>query len=100
MTLFKRVIAILVLLAIAVAVFVFTSANQGDISVDLLFAEIPTTKTVAFLVAFALGWAFGLLCTAWWALKVIRERRMLRRALQVSESEVTSLRNLPLNDAD
>lgn len=100
MTLFKRVIAILVLLAIVVAVFVFTSANKGEISVDLLFAEVPTTKTVAFMVAFALGWAFGLLCTAWWALKLVRERRMLKRLLRVSESEVTSLRNLPLNDAD
>ena len=100
MILLKRVIGILVILAIVVLVFVFTSANKGEISVDLLFADVPTTKTVAFMVAFAAGWVFGLLCTGWWALKLIRERRVLKRALRASESEVTSLRNLPLTDAD
>jgi hypothetical protein len=32
--------------------------------------------------------------------RLINERRTLRRALRMSESEVTSLRNLPLSDAD
>ena len=100
MTLLKRVIWILVVLAIVVAVFVFTSANKGELDVDLLFVEVPTTKTVAFMMSFAIGWVFGLLCTAWWALKLIRERRVLKRALRASESEVTSLRNIPLTDAD
>jgi hypothetical protein len=32
--------------------------------------------------------------------RLINERRRLRRALRNSESEVSSLRNLPLADAD
>jgi hypothetical protein len=35
-----------------------------------------------------------------YALKLVNERRALRRALRISESEVSSLRNLPLSDAD
>jgi len=35
-----------------------------------------------------------------WALRLLNDRRSLRRSLRVSESEVSSLRNLPLNDAD
>jgi len=33
-------------------------------------------------------------------LKLLNERRVLRRALRLTESEVSSLRNLPLSDAD
>ncbi len=32
--------------------------------------------------------------------RLIRERRTLKRSLHMSESEVSSLRNLPLSDAD
>jgi hypothetical protein len=35
-----------------------------------------------------------------YALRIASERRNLRRALRISESEVSSLRNLPLSDAD
>jgi hypothetical protein len=35
-----------------------------------------------------------------YALKLVNERRILRRSLRLSESEVTSLRGLPLSDAD
>ncbi|HNP36401.1 MAG TPA: hypothetical protein PKK10_11160 [Woeseiaceae bacterium] len=80
--------------------FVFASANSGYIEVDLLFARVKTSIPVAFAVTVAIGWMFGLLCTAIWALRLVNERRALRRALRLSESEVSSLRKLPLNDAD
>ena len=96
----KRAVLLLVVVAIAIAMFAFTSVNTGALEVDLLFVKITTTATVAFVVAFAVGWMFGLLCVSFWALKLINERRVLKRALHVSESEVTSLRNLPLSDAD
>jgi hypothetical protein len=34
------------------------------------------------------------------ALKLINERRVLRRSLRLTENEVSSLRSLPLSDAD
>jgi uncharacterized membrane protein YciS (DUF1049 family) len=80
--------------------FAFASVNSGEIDVDLLFSSVTTSIPVAFTVTFAIGWLFGLLCTALWAMRLVRERRQLRRSLKLSESEVSSLRNLPLTDAD
>jgi hypothetical protein len=43
---------------------------------------------------------FGLACMSFVAVKLINERRRLRRSLRNTEVEVSSLRNLPLSDAD
>jgi uncharacterized membrane protein YciS (DUF1049 family) len=96
----KRAFLVLVVVVIGVAMFAFTSVNTGTIDVDLLFTQVTSSVPVAFSVAFAAGWLFGLLCLSIWAIKVVNERRTLRRALRASESEVTSLRNLPMTDAD
>jgi uncharacterized integral membrane protein len=96
----KRIIVIATALLIAVAMFAFAAANTGTIDVDLLFREVTTSIPLAFTVAFAAGWIFGLLSLSAWAMGLVRERRALKRALKVSESEVSSLRNLPLTDAD
>lgn len=96
----KRTVLVLVVVAVGVAMFAFTSVNTGSIDVDLLFAKLTTSVPVAFTVAFAVGWIFGLASLSIWALKLVRERRTLRRALRASETEVSSLRNLPLSDAD
>lgn len=96
----KRAVLVLVVIAIGVAMFAFTSVNTGSIDVDLLFAKVTTSVPVAFTVAFAVGWLFGLLSLSVFALKLSNERRVLRRALRASESEVSSLRSLPLTNAD
>ena len=49
---------------------------------------------------FVLGMVFGMLCMTVFVFRLINERRSLRRSLRISESEVSSLRNLPLSDAD
>ena len=96
----KRIgLAILVIL-IVVVVATFTASNTGTIDIDLAFASINTSISLAFTVVFALGWLFGVLSIGIYVLKLINERRALRRALRVSESEVSSLRNLPLTDAE
>lgn len=100
MIILKRIALVAVLIAVIVAVFAFTSVNSGPIVIDLLFDSVTTSVSVAFVVTFAAGWVFGLLCLGFWALKLINERRVLKRALRASESEVSSLRNLPLTDAD
>jgi putative membrane protein len=94
-------IAVLVLVAIIfAAMLIFTYHNKGTVDVDLILTTVTTSVPVAFTIAFAIGWLFGILCMGVWALRLINDRRNLRRSLTVSESEVTSLRNLPLNDAD
>ena len=96
----KRIGLAILILVIVVVMATFTANNPGTIDVDLAFNRFPTHIPLAFTVDFALGWLFGVLSIGFYVLKLINERRILRRSLRMSESEVTSLRNLPLSDAD
>jgi len=96
----KRIgLAILVVL-IVIIMATFTANNTGMIDIDLAFTEVTTSIPLAFTVAFAVGWLFGVVCIGFFALKLVNERRVLRRSLRMTESEVSSLRGLPINDAD
>ena len=96
----KKIGVILVVAVILVLMLVFTRLNPGMISVDLAFTAVETSIPLAFTVAFIAGWVFGILCVVLFVLRLINERRQLRRALRLSEAEVSSLRSLPISDAD
>jgi len=96
----KRIGVALLIILIFSAMVVFTAGNPGDVSLKLLHWEINTPVSLAFTVAFAVGWLFGVICMGLFALKTFNERRNLRRSLRLSENEVSSLRSLPLSDAD
>jgi len=96
----KRIGLALLILLIFLAMVVFTAGNPDDVSIKLLHWEISSPVSLAFTVAFAIGWLFGVACMGLYALKIASERRMLRRSLRMSENEVSSLRSLPLSDAD
>ena len=96
----KRAALILLLIAIFGVVVVFSYLNTGEVSVNLAFVSITTSISIAFTVTLVVGWLFGVVSMGFFALRLVNERRTLRRALRVSESEVTSLRTLPLSDAD
>ncbi|MGH8193768.1 MAG: lipopolysaccharide assembly protein LapA domain-containing protein [Woeseiaceae bacterium] len=96
----KRIGAILLILIILLAMLVFTMLNPGLIEIDLALGKVETSIPLAFTVAFAAGWVFGLLCTAVFVMRLVKERRQLRKSLRATESEVSSLRNMPLSDAD
>ena len=90
----------LLVVVIFLLMLVFTSSNPGYVDLDLFFLTVRPSIPLAFSVTFVLGWVFGLLCTTIFIMKLINERRQLRRSLRRSEAEVSSLRNLPLSDAD
>ncbi len=96
----KRVGLIILIVVLFVVVFTFTALNTGQVELDLGFFKRSFPVSVAFAATFVLGILFGMLCMTAFVFRLINERRVLRRALQVSESEVSSLRNLPLSDAD
>ncbi len=79
---------------------VFTAGNPGNVDLTLLAWDFSVPISLAFTAALAIGWLFGVICMGLYALKVVNERRILRRSLRMSENEVSSLRNLPLSDAD
>ena len=97
---FKRIGIGLAVIVIVVAMFTFTARNRGYVEIDLAFAMVNPSIPVAFTVTFVLGWLFGVICMGLYALKLVNERRGLRRSLRDTESEVSSLRSLPLSDAD
>ncbi len=92
-------IVILIILTFLLMLW-FTNSNPGVVTLDLAFGTVQPSIPLAFSVTFVIGWAFGLMCTSMIIFRLINERRRLRRALSNSESEVSSLRNLPLTDAD
>ena len=96
----KRIGLAILIVLIVIVMATFTANNTGMIDIDLAFARISTSIPLAFTVTFVLGWLFGVLSLGFYALKLVNERRVLRRSLRMRESEVSSLRNLPLSDAD
>ena len=96
----KRIGLVLLIVLIFSAMVVFTAGNPGDISIKLFHWEFSPPVSLAFTVAFAIGWLFGVICMGLYAFRISNERRLLRRTLRMSESEVSSLRSLPLDDAD
>ena len=96
----KKAGLIVLLLLIFGVMIVFSYLNTGQVEVNLAFLSLTTSISIAFTVTLAIGWLLGVLSMGLYALRLATERRSLRRALRISESEVTSLRSLPLSDAD
>ena len=96
----KRIGIIAVVLIVFLLMIWFTSINPGVVTVDLAFGTVQPTIPLALAVTFLLGWLFGILCAMFYVLRLLAERRRLRSALKNSESEVSSLRSLPIADAE
>ena len=96
----KRVALLILIVLLFVVMFTFTALNTGQIDLDLAFFKGSYPISVTLAATFVLGVVFGMLCMTVFVFRLITERRALRRSLRMSESEVSSLRNLPLSDAD
>jgi len=96
----KRIGLGLLLLIILVIVFTFTALNSGTIELDMAFFAGTYSISIVVIITFIVGILFGMLCMTAFVFRIVNDRRTLRRALRMSESEVSSLRNLPLSDAD
>ncbi len=96
----KRVSLLILIIVIAILMATFTAINTGTVDIDLAFAKFTKPLPLVLTVSFAVGWLFGVLCIGFYVLKLVNERRVLRRSLKTTESEVSSLRSLPISDAD
>jgi uncharacterized integral membrane protein len=96
----KKAGLFLLLIVIFGVMVVFSYLNTGDVEVNLAFVSVTTSVSIAFTLTLVAGWLLGVISMGFFALRLVNERRTLRRALRVSESEVSSLRSLPLSDAD
>ena len=96
----KKIGITILVLTIFIIIVWFTNINPGSVQLDLAFTTVETSIPLAFTATFILGWLFGLACTAVFIIRLVNERRQLRKSLRVSDAEVTSLRNMPIADAD
>jgi uncharacterized integral membrane protein len=96
----RRAGLIILVIVLFTLMFTFTALNSGEVNLDLGFFRDTYPVSMAFAATFVLGILFGMLCMTVFVFRLINERRMLRRSLRMTESEVSSLRNLPLSDAD
>lgn len=95
----KIAVALLVIVIFALVMW-FTRINAGTIRLDLAFGVVESSIAMAITITFVFGWLFGLACTSVFIIRVVNERRRLRKSLRIAESEVSSLRSLPIADAD
>jgi uncharacterized integral membrane protein len=92
-------IFLIVLVVLLAAIFAFN--NPVRVPLDLGFMRLENVPvTLALTVALGIGWGLGLLSAGTAVVRVAAERRRLKRELRLAESEVKSLRSLPLQDAD
>lgn len=97
----RRIVFFIVLALLVLLAAMFAYNNPEPIAVDVGFARLENVSvSVAFSVAFSFGWVFGLLCAGLILMRFARERRRLRRELRIAEAELSSLRSLPLHDAN
>lgn len=94
----RKVLMLLTALAVVIAIVIFWGMNPGKVPVDLGFAQYTAEIPAAFVTAFVLGWLFGLFCASVFMLRLVNQRRRLRKQLRIAEAEVSSLRSLPLQD--
>ncbi len=96
----KRIVTLVVLVAAVLFAAVFASWNTDIIAVDFLFARYELPQSVVIIGALVIGVVIGLLGATLFLLRIASDRRKLRRALRTAETEITSLRSLPLQNAD
>jgi len=96
----RNLVFFVLIVVVLLLATVFAALNPGQVELDLAFFETGLQKSLAFTLAFGAGWVFGLLCAGILLVKTLNERRRLRKLLNLAESEVRNLRNMPIQDAD
>ena len=96
----RRILTLVTLIAVVLFAAVFASWNTDVISVDFLLARYDLPQSVVIIGALVIGIVIGLLGATLFLLKGMAERRRLRRALKTAETEISTLRSLPLQHAD
>ena len=96
----RYVFLILLVVFVFLVAAVFGAINPGVLELDLAFTRLEIRKSLAFVLFLGIGWLFGVLCAAFLMIKLLTQRRHLRKALELAESEVKSLRSMPMHDAN
>jgi uncharacterized membrane protein YciS (DUF1049 family) len=96
----RYVIFSVVVLAVFMTAVVFASINTDMITLNLAFTSLEIKQSLAMVGFLTVGWIFGVFCAGFLLLKLLFDRRQLRKSLKLAEAEVKSLRSMPMQDAD
>ena len=94
----RTIIFLILVIVVFLVAAVFAYLNPGTVQLDLAFANVEPEKSLAFVLTLALGWLFGALSATVLVLKLMRERRKLRKQARLAEAEADNLRSMPLRD--
>jgi len=100
MVMIRNLLLVALILVVVIISAGFAWLNPGLITLDIGFSILETTVSYAFIACFAIGWIFGLLTAAFWAIRQAGRRRKLARQLRLAEAEVANLRQLPAADGN
>ncbi len=97
----RRATYFLVLVLLVLVAVLLAYSNPEPVTLDIGITRIENVSmSVALAGAFAVGWLFGLISAGAALLRMMGDRRRLRRDIRFAEAELSSLRGLPLQDAD
>ena len=94
----RALLFVLLVAAVALLAVVFAWLNPGTVSLNLAVGEFEVQKSQAFALTIVTGWLLGALSASVLVLKLLRDRRKLRRSVRLAEAEADNLRSLPLRD--
>ena len=94
----RTLIFVLLLIVVVLLAAAFAWLNPGAVQLNLAFGEFEIEKSQAFALTLAVGWVFGALSATVLVLKLLRDRRKLRKEVRLAEAEADNLRSLPLRD--
>jgi lipopolysaccharide assembly protein A len=97
----RKLFGLSLAISLALIAAVFASNNPAPISIDTGFARFDEVSlSLVLVLTLAIGWLLGLATVGFALWRSNAERRRLQRDLRLAETELSSLRSLPLNDAD
>ena len=91
--------SLLLIVFFVLLVVIFSWRNPGSVEIDLAFGNYEVSKAIAFVVTLAIGWVWGLLTATVFIVRLLGERRRLRKRVKLADAELSNLRSLPIHDA-
>tara|TARA_B100001063_G_scaffold245148_1_gene279940 strand:+ start:1463 stop:1759 length:297 start_codon:yes stop_codon:yes gene_type:complete len=96
----KKVINTVFILAIFVIAVWFSYLNTDDISINLSFMQVSSKASIIFSIIFISGWLFGILCSLFYVIKILNQKRIIKSDLDQKIEELNTHRTSPLKDAN
>jgi uncharacterized integral membrane protein len=96
----RTLLLLLAVVLLFLVVVVFSLSNPGTMELDLAVGKYEVKTAVAFAVAVAGGWLWGVISVLSYVFRLLGERRRLRKQIRVANTELNNLRALPMHDAN